>query len=198
MQTAIIGTGKIGEAIARKLVKAGYTVLLTNSRGAESLEEKAAELGALATASELSELSKADILFLTVRWSQIKTLAKQLPDLQGKILVDVTNPFLDDMRLDDLRGKTASEVVQEFFPGARVVKALNHYFLKWIEADPKVGDGRRIAFVSGDDTAAKKTVADLLGEFGFHPVDLGSLKVGGQLQQAGSPLAGLNVVNYPA
>lgn len=198
MQTAIIGTGKIGEAIAKKLIKAGHHVMLTNSRGAESLKEKALSLGPLATASELIELNKADVLFLTVRWTQLKTLAKQLPDLKGKILVDVTNPFLDDMSFDDLHGKAASEIVQELFPQTLVVKTLNHYFLKWIDADPKVGDGQRIAFVSGDDNEAKETVAALLKEFGFKPVDLGNMATGSKLQQAGGALATLNVVSFPA
>ncbi len=198
MQTAIIGMGKVGEAITRKLIKAGYSVLLTNSRGAESLKEKAIELGALANASELKDLLNAEVLFLTVRWSQLKALAGKLPDLEGKILVDVTNPFLDDMSFDDLQGKTASEVIQEIFPGTHVVKALNHYFVKWIDADPVVGDGHRVAFVSGDDNRAKQTVTGLLEAFGFQPVDLGGLSSGGKLQQAGGSLAGLNIISYPA
>lgn len=198
MQTAIIGTGQIGEAIAKKLVKAGYKVMLTNNSGAESLKEKAAELGPLATASEREELHKADVLFLTVRWSQLHSLVGKLPDLKGKILVDVTNPILDDMSFDDLDGKAASVVVQELFPETIVVKTLNHYFLKWIDADPKVGDGQRMAFVSGDDARAKTVLTGLLADMGFKPIDLGDLATGSKLQQAGGALAALNVVSYPA
>ena len=198
MQTAIIGTGKIGEAIAKKLVKAGHRVLLTNNKGAASLKEKAESLGSFAIPAELDEINQAEVLFLTVRWSQLKQVATKIPDLNGKILVDVTNPILDDMSYEDLNGKAASEIVQELFPKTRVVKTLNHYFLKWIDADPKVDNGRRIAFVSGDDTDAKNTVSNLLKEFGFEPIDLGNIATGSKLQQAGGSLAALNIVSYPA
>ncbi len=198
MKTAIIGTGKIGEAIAKKLIKAKHSVLLTNNKGAASLKEKAAKLGSLAIPAELSEIIRADVLFLTVRWSHLKQVAADVPNLDGKILVDVTNPILDDMSYDNLKGKAASEIVQELFPKTRVVKTLNHYFLKWIDADPKVDNGKRIAFVSGDDTEAKNTVVNLLNEFGFKPIDLGDLATGSKLQQAGGSLAALNLVSYPA
>ncbi|PXX26342.1 NADPH-dependent F420 reductase [Arenibacter sp. ARW7G5Y1] len=198
MKTAIIGTGKIGEAIAKKLIKAKHSVLLTNNKGAASLKEKAAKLGSLAIPAELSEITRADVLFLTVRWSHLKQVAADVPNLDGKILVDVTNPILDDMSYDNLKGKAASEIVQELFPKTRVVKTLNHYFLKWIDADPKVDNGKRIAFVSGDDTEAKNTVVNLLNEFGFKSIDLGDLATGSKLQQAGGPLAALNLVSYPA
>lgn len=198
MKTAIIGTGKIGEAIAKKLVKAGYSVLLTNNKGAESIKNKATSIGNLAIPTDLSKVNQADVLFLTVRWSHLKQVAADVPNLDGKILVDVTNPILDDMSYDDLKGKAASEIVQELFPKTRVVKTLNHYFLKWIAADPKVENGNRIAFVSGDDTKAKNTVSNLLHEFGFKPIDLGNLATGSKLQQAGGSLAALNIVSYPA
>ena len=198
MQTAIIGTGQIGEAIAKKIVKAGHSVLLTNNKGAASLKEKATNLGKLAIPADLKDIVKADVIFLTVRWSHLKQVAKDVPNLQGKILVDVTNPILDDMSYDDLKGKAASEIVQNLFPKTRLVKTLNHYFLKWIDADPKVDDGKRVAFVSGNDIEAKNIVANLLKEFGFKPIDLGDIATGSKLQQAGGALAALNIVSYPA
>lgn len=198
MQTAIIGTGQIGEAIAKKIVKAGHNVLLTNNKGAASLKEKAANLGKLAIPADLKDIVKADVIFLTVRWSHLKQVASDIPNLDGKILVDVTNPILDDMSYDDLKGKAASEIVQNLFPKTRLVKTLNHYFLKWIDADPKVDDGKRVAFVSGNDIEAKNTVTNLLKEFGFKPIDLGDIATGSKLQQAGGALAALNIVSYPA
>lgn len=199
MKTAIIGTGKFGEAIAKKLVKAGHPVWLTNSRGAANLKEKAGQLGALASPAELDEVTAADVIFLTVRWSQVTQVAKMLPDLSGKILVDVTNHFLDDLSFDELNGRVSSEIVQDLFPGARLVKALNHLYLKWMNAHPIVGDdGHRIAFISGDDHEAKKIVSGLLFDFGFQPIDLGDIKTGGKLQQAGGSLAGLNLVSFPS
>ncbi|MEO2100252.1 MAG: NAD(P)-binding domain-containing protein, partial [Flavobacteriaceae bacterium] len=129
MLTAIIGTGQIGEAIAKKIVKAGHSVLLTNNKGAASLKEKAAHIGSLAIPADLKDIVNADIIFLTVRWSHLKQVAANVPKLDGKILVDVTNPIFDDMSYDNLKGKAASKVVQELFPKTRVIKTLNHYFL---------------------------------------------------------------------
>ncbi len=177
MKTAIIGTGKFG---------------------AKSLKEKAELIGHLALSAELEEVTGADVLFLTVRWPQVTQVAKLLPDLSDKILVDVTNHFLDDLSFDDLHGRGSSEIVQELFPGVRLVKALNHLYLKWMEADPIVGDGHRVAFVSGNDSDAKKTVSGLLSDFGFQPIDLGDIKTGGKLQQAAGSLAGQNLVGFPA
>lgn len=198
MRTAIIGFGKLGEAITHKLIRAGHTVLLTNSRGPASLQQKAIQLGELAVPAELADLAEAEVLFLTVPWSTIPTVSKSLPDLSGKILVDVTNQFLPDMRLDDLHGKASSRIVQAHFPNVSLVKALNHYFEKWVDAEPVVGLGHRLAFIAGDDEQSKSVVAGLLSEFGFQPLDMGDIDTGSLAQQAGGPLAGLNVVSYPA
>lgn len=79
---------------------------------------------------------------------------------------------------------------RHWLPGARVVKALNASFMANFAKPPIVGGMRRVAFVSGDDRAAKTTVADLLESFGFAPVDLGSLRDGGRIQGVGAPIAG--------
>ena len=85
------------------------------------------------------------------------------------------------------RGRTAW---RHWSPGARVVKALNASFMANFAKPPIVGGMRRVAFVSGDDRAAKATVADLLESFGFAPVDLGVLHEGGRIQGVGAPIAG--------
>jgi 8-hydroxy-5-deazaflavin:NADPH oxidoreductase len=94
------------------------------------------------------------------------------------------------MQLADLKGRISSEIVAELAPGARVVKALNSIYMSRFSEGPKVGKGRRVLFVSGDDGVAKRAVAGLLKEFGFSTIDLGSLHEGGRAQQVGNDLAG--------
>jgi predicted dinucleotide-binding enzyme len=198
MKIGFIGAGKIAKALATKLVRAGYQVILTNSRGPETLQGLIEELGVNARAGSITEVAASDVIVLSVRWSQIEQALHQLPPLTGKIVIDITNPILDDGTLIDLRGRPSSNVVAELLPGAKLVKTLNHLYVKWIDADPVVGNGRRVAFLSGDDQDANKTVSAILENVGFKPVDLGTLDAGGVIQQAGFPLAGLNLVSFPA
>ncbi len=80
-------------------------------------------------------------------------------------------------------------------PGARVVKAMNTLLAKVLGSNPREAGGRRVLFLSGDDAAAKKTVAGVLEEFGFATIDLGTLAVGSGLQQfPGGPLPTLNLI----
>jgi hypothetical protein len=114
-------------------------------------------------------------------------------------VIDANNHILGfdgkQFQLADLHGRTSSELFSEMVPGARVVKALNTLAADVLAQEPRVGNGRRVVFVSGDDAASKKTVTDLLDTVGFSSVDLGSLALGGRLQQAGAPLSGLNLVS---
>src|SRR5437016_5903615 len=79
-------------------------------------------------------------------------------------------------------------------PGARVVKALNNMTVPNLEADPVVNGARRVAFISADDDGAKKRVETLLKAFGYCVIDLGNLRDGGLIQQAGGPLAGRDLL----
>jgi hypothetical protein len=98
------------------------------------------------------------------------------------------------MELADLKGRVSSEIVSELAPSAKVVKALNTLYASNLARDPKVGEGRRVIFVSGDDGAAKGEVGGLLKGLGFAVLDLGSLRDGGRAQQVGNGLAGIDLI----
>ncbi|MGA5699773.1 NADPH-dependent F420 reductase [Peterkaempfera bronchialis] len=120
-----------------------------------------------------------------------------LPDWQGRIVVDATNQFTrlpPDTRIADLGDLTGSEYVASLLPGARVVKAFNTLYGPYIAADPRHPAGRRVLFYAGDDPDAKARVHRLADQFGFAPVDLGSLRDGGRLMQLGGPLSGLHLL----
>jgi hypothetical protein len=95
----------------------------------------------------------------------------------------------------DLGGRSSSEVVAAQAPGARVVKAFNTLPPPVLRADPHEAGGRRAIVMSGDDSAAKETVASLIDRMGFASIDLGTLAVGGRLQQfPGGPFPTLNLI----
>lgn len=196
MNIGIIGAGGIAQAFARQALKAGHTVTLANSRGPESLAAVVKELGAGAKAGTREQAAAASIVVVAVNWARISDALADLPAWNGRIVIDANNPvLLPGYRLAELGGRTSSEVFADLVPGARVVKAANTLFTAVLGSDPREAGGQRVLFMSGDDAAAKAEVGALLQQFGFATVDLGSLAIGGALQQfPGGPLPGLNLV----
>ena len=190
----IIGAGNIGKTVAAHLVKNGYSVKISNSKHPDSLKETIVQLGNSATAVTATEAAEADMVFLALPWIQIKTLT-QIANWNNRIVIDATNHFVtSDMQVADLGNRTSSEVVQDYLPGARIVKALNTLYFKILEANPVVASGHRVLFVSGDDKEARVQVSEMIKDIGFAPVDLGSLSVGGRLQQAKGALSLVNFI----
>src|ERR1700736_3801720 len=197
MKIGTIGAGEVARAFAVHLLKAGHEVLLSNSRGPSSLEQLVSKLGEGARAVTMSEAAKAPIVVLAVPWPKIEEVLGQLPDWEGRILIDATNQFLlPSMELADLKGRLSSEIVSELAPTAKVVKALNTLYASNLARDPKEGKGRRVIFISGDDGGAKGEVSVLLKGLGFAVIDLGSLSEGGRAQQVGNGLAGVDLVQF--
>jgi predicted dinucleotide-binding enzyme len=198
IEIGILGAGSIGQAFARHLVKGGYSVRLANRRGPASLKSLVGELGPNARASTGADVVRLDIVLVAIPWTDLAGAMRELPQWEGRIVIDANNHILgfDGTRfqLAELHGKTSSEVFSEMVPGARVVKALNTLPAEVLAADPHVDGGRRAVFMSGDEAASKTTVSGLLESVGFSPIDLGSLAVGGRLQQAGAALSGMNLV----
>ena len=194
MQIGILGAGHVGLAVGRRLIGAGHRVKLSSARGPQALTPVARGIGA--EAASVSEAAAADLVLLAVPWPAVADTLDPLPDWQGRILIDATNPFvtIDPLELADLEGQSASVIVAEHAPGARVVKAFNTITMANFEKGPRQGGARRVLFVSGDDVAAKQTVQQLITELGYAVIDLGGLDEGGRMQQPGGPLAGLDLL----
>jgi len=196
MKIGIIGAGEIGQALAKKLIKAGYAVILSNSRGIESLQPLVKELGTLVIAGTSEDASNADLVILAVKWGQIPDVVNKLKkQLSGKIVIDTSNRP-KDANATNLE-KPASVVVSELIPDSKIVKAFNHLYARSIEADPKVDNGKRVSFISGDDPSANETVGKIITQLGFKVVDLGRLEQAGPITDFGTALSGLNLVSYP-
>lgn len=192
----IIGAGNIGQTVAKHLVKAGFPVVISNSHGPDSLKSVVDLLGEGAKAGTVEEATKADIVLLSLPWSQVPSLTG-VTDWNNKIVIDATNHFITytpDFQVADLKGKSSSQVVAEYLPGARIVKAFNTLYFKILAEDPKQAGGRRVLFISGDDTSSKSEVSGIIKTLGFAVIDLGDLASGSKLQQAKGSLATLNLI----
>jgi predicted dinucleotide-binding enzyme len=101
------------------------------------------------------------------------------------------NPYAENFTVIDLGDSTSSETVLDRLPGARLVKAFNTIYFKHLATMGRVGlplDDRIAIYVAGDDPAAKATASKLIEDIGFAPVDTGTLRDGGRLQQPGSTI----------
>ena len=196
MTIGIIGSGAIGTAFARTLSRAGVEATISNSRGPESLKDLVRELGPSIKAGTREEAARADIVFVAVNWTKLRAAMAGLPDWKGRIVIDANNPVEAPLfKPADLGGRVSSEVFADLVPGARVVKGFNHLRAELLAADPALDGGRRVLFFSGDDAAAKGTIAALIENIGFAGIDLGSLVVGGKLAQfPGGPLPNQNLI----
>jgi predicted dinucleotide-binding enzyme len=179
---AIIGFGPVGQALARAFARSGLEVAVASRRAPEALAAQAAAIGALVVPRTLQDALQADVIFLAVPFREHATLAKALPDWEGKTIVDATNAH--GVPLDELDGLPSSAVVAKAFVGATFVKGFNHLPAGVLAADPRVKGGRRVVFLSSDDDKAVPPVAALAERLGYAPVGLGKLAEGGALVQA--------------
>ncbi|MEI9942238.1 MAG: NADPH-dependent F420 reductase [Pseudomonadota bacterium] len=194
MKIGIIGAGTVAQTIAKHLLPHGHQVMLSNTRGAESLAMLVKQLGPGVSAGTPQQAADQDIVVLAVMWWHVQAALFAIPDWKGRILVDATNRVagIAPLFIGDVSGRTSSEIVSDLVPGAKVVKAFNSVPMSWI-ADVSSSKPRTVLFVSGDDGDAKKSVTALIEQVGLSAVDLGSLAVGGRLQQLGGPLAGIRL-----
>jgi predicted dinucleotide-binding enzyme len=144
-------------------------------------------------AATKEEAAACEMVLLAVPWDNVPETLASLPKWKNQILIDGTNPFhgqAGNFTPAAVGNLSTSQLVAALAPGARVVKALNNMTVPNFGADPVVNGARRVAFISADDDGAKERVETLLKAFGYSVVDLGNLRDGGLIQQAGGPLAG--------
>src|SRR6266699_174165 len=183
----LIGAGHIGSQIARLAIASGYDVLISNSRGPESLSGLVAELGPNARAATGAEAAQSgDIVVVTIPLKNYRTVPVE--PLAGKVVIDTNNYYPQrDGHIPELDNEstTTSELLQAHLPAAKVVKAFNHIYAAQLTTDgrPAGSTNRRALVIAGDDAGAKATVTRLLDQFGFDTVDAGPLKEGWRIQR---------------
>ena len=189
----IIGSGMIGGTVARLSVAAGHKVVLSNSRGPETLAELAAELGPLATAATAEQAAEAGgIVVVSI---PVKAFGEvPAKPLAGKPVLDTGNyyPQRDGHIAElDTGALTSSGLLQRFLPDADVVKVFNNIFFKHLLnlARPSGDPGRSALPISGDDAQAKAAVAKFLDSIGYDATDAGPLAESWR-QEPGTPVYG--------
>src|SRR3984885_4307101 len=182
MSYAIVGFGKIGQALRHAFASNNIDVSVASRRPPDELAPHARAIGPMVVTKSLKEALKADTIFLAVPFEQHRDVAKALPNWKGKTIIDVTNAF--GVPPEDLDGLPSSAFVAKSMPGAKVVKAFNHLVAATLATDPIVEGGHRVVFLSSDDEDAVDPVADLAKHLGFAPVKLGKFNEGGALVHA--------------
>ena len=182
MSYAIIGFGKIGQALAKAFARNGIEVSVATTRDPESFAADAAAIGPTIIPKKLVDAVKADTIFLAVRFEAHQDVAKALPTWKGKTIVDVTNAY--GVPPEQLGGQPSSKAVAKAFTGARLVKGFNHLVAAVLDQDPAVHGGRRVVFLASDDDTAADQIGALAEKLGFAPIKLGGLSEGGLLVQA--------------
>ena len=190
MNILLLGAGNMGSAFARRFAGAGHTVQVA----ARSLDKAKAVADTVpgVTAVELAQsAAQADVVFVATPHEQAISALTDAGPLDGKVVVDITNPLTADyMGLTIGHDTSAAEQIAKAFPSADVVKAFNTLFAAVIgEGGTFAGDQKAPAFVASDSDRAKATAKSLAESIGFDAIDAGPLRNARYLE----PLAGLNI-----
>lgn len=182
-----IGAGHIGSQLARLAVASGHDVVVSNSRGPETLSSLVGELGPRARAATPVEAARAgDLVVVSIPLKHYREVPVE--PLAGKTVIDTNNyypqrdghiPALDD------ESTTTAELLQAHLPTSKVVKAFNHIYAAELTTHglPAGTKNRRALVIAGDDPAAKAAVSRLIDQFGFDVVDAGPLREGWRIQR---------------
>jgi predicted dinucleotide-binding enzyme len=183
----LIGAGHIGSQLARLSIKSGYDVVISNSRGPDTLQDLVKELGPKAKAATAEEAARAgDIVVVTVPLKNYRSVPVE--PLAGKVVIDTNNYYPQrDGKIPELEDEstTTAELLQAHLPSSKVIKAFNHIYAAELTThgqDPGTPN-RRALVIAGDDPQAKQIVEKLIDQFGFDTVDAGPLREGWRIQR---------------
>jgi len=184
LDIAILGSGNMGAALGRRFADAGHRVAYSFSRDPAKLDRLARRSGPRARAGPPRDAARdADLVLLAVHWSQVPRVLRAAGNLRGKIILDCTNPMdASDERLAVGHRKSGGELVARRVRGAPVVKAFNTVPAELLRAGPDVLAEQPSVCYCGDDKKAKQTVAHLIRQIGFEPVDCGPLETARYLE----------------
>jgi predicted dinucleotide-binding enzyme len=184
MNIGIIGSGNIGSGLGKIWAQKEHQVLFSFSRDAAKLKALAASVPNASAATPREAVEQSEVILFSVRWSDVGEALQAAGPLEGKILIDCTNPLGTDAGgLIVGRTTSAAEEIAKLAPTAKVVKAFNTVFAEVYHSSSRLfGSRRATMFYCGDDDNAKKMVAKLIADVSFEPVDAGELKVSRYLE----------------
>jgi predicted dinucleotide-binding enzyme len=186
-----LGAGRLAQMLAPKAAQAGWKVILSNSRGPDSLKDLVDGIDGDVTAATPADMVRdADVVMLAIRWPDIAAATAGI-DWTGKVVIDATNNRLGPKPEDviDIGDVLSSDIVAGHVVGARLVKAFNHEPIPVFgQSLPPQGD-EKVLFLAGSDVEANALVAVFIRDLGAAPVDLGPIDKGGLQIAMGGPLA---------
>jgi hypothetical protein len=179
MKIAFIGYGQVGAPLADHLQRIGHQVTLAaNDPNSESVNKALAKNGNLKVASSKDAVRDAEVIFLATPFQANEAALKAVADeIQGKILIDCTNPVGPNLSHGLNSVQSGSEMVQKLIPNTKVVKAFTIYGFENFEDSSYPGyNVKPVMMYCGKDSAAKETVGKLISQLGWHPLDVGGLE----------------------
>ena len=185
MDITIIGTGNMARGIATRALDGGHAVTLLGTEKAKA-EALAGELSGDVRAGEVGDPPAGDVVVLAVWYAAVDdVLARYGDQLDGKVVVDITNPIdVDAFEPLTLEAGSAAQEIAAKAPGAKVVKAFNTTFAGTLGEGSVAGQPLDV-LIAGDDDGAKETVAGLVGDAGLRAIDVGPLKRARELEALG-------------
>lgn len=192
MKIAIIGSGKVGKALASSSVRGGHSVTMS-AANPENAAAAAKATGAHAAGSNVEAVKDAELVIIAVPYDKLGEVFRGLgSSVDGKVVVDATNHINVQNPEEVLGGLSNAEEIQKRHPKVRVTKAFNYAFSVRM-ADPSVDGTVLDGFVVGDDQAAKDKVLELVGSIGFRPIDAGPLVMARALEAMGLLIVSLQI-----
>jgi predicted dinucleotide-binding enzyme len=177
---AVIGTGDMGDTLGPRFAELGHRVIYgSRNPQSEKVQQLVARTGhAASAAAQADAAAEADIVVLAIPWPAMETVAQSLGDLKGKIVIDISMPFRQgkDGYPEPLMPTSSAEMIQQWNPGARVVKTLATMGSGIID-EPQRAGGIVSLPIASDDKAAKQKVAGIVAALGLDPVDFGPLRM---------------------
>jgi 8-hydroxy-5-deazaflavin:NADPH oxidoreductase len=180
---AILGSGNIGAALARRFASKKIAVGIANAHGPETLADLVTQLGPSIVPLTLADACRAGTVIFAIPFDAVPGVTQGV-EWAGKTVVDATNPHT----AADIRGVSSTADVRAYVPGAAVVKAFNTLPAAVLGDEPQRPEGRRVVFIASRDRAAAASVSALIGQLGFAAIDLSDVDPDGRLQQRGGAL----------
>lgn len=178
----ILGAGKVGIVLAQLALKAGYTVLIASSGDPAKIALTVRVLAQGAIPLTKEEVARqADVIILALPLAKYHSIPRK--ELEGKLVIDAMNHWweVDGPREDILpEDQSSSEMIQEFLLSSQIVKAFSHMGYHELHDEARLPgvEGRKSIALAGDDESANKVIADIINQFGFDPLGIGTLKDG--------------------
>jgi predicted dinucleotide-binding enzyme len=183
MKIGIIGAGAVGQALCKQFTKLGHDIVFGVRNPIDPKYDSLQSQLGVACKTVTEAVAKSQMVVLATPWKVVEKVILECGNLQGKILVDCTNPIKADFSGLEIGHTTSgAEQIAQWAKGAKVVKCFNHTGAENLN-NPGYGTGELVMFAAGDDEHAVETVVDIVDNMGFKAIGLYSLKLSRQLEQ---------------